>query len=296
MKKLGVIENSEAGRVFSDYLLSQGIENKAEFEDDGVEIWIVEESQLEYAKVEFDLFSINPKDAKYFSAVKTAHRIRKEQINEEKKRSKLHHSVKQSFSRHGGVPRFTLALIIISVVLSVIFHFGNAAFIERIFFIQELHLINDHYYSAKQLSIGKGEIWRLVTPIFLHFSILHILFNMMWLKDLGGMIEARKGWLKFLLLVFSIGIFSNLVQYYFAGPVFGGMSGVVYGLLGYVYIKMKVSPHEGLGIDHGTFVFMMIWLVLCMTPLISNIANYAHVAGLVSGAAIAYFAAMMRKR
>ena len=89
------------------------------------------------------------------------------------------------------------------------------------------------------MELKQGEIWRPVTPIFMHFGIIHILFNMMWLKELGTMIEFKNGSLKMLLMVLIIAVVSNVGQDYYKGPYFGGMSGVVYGLFGYIWMKSR---------------------------------------------------------
>ena len=97
-------------------------------------------------------------------------------------------------------------------------------------------------YGRQLPEVAHGEVWRLITPIFLHFHFLHIFFNMMWLFDLGSMVEARESTWKLLLLVLFIGVISNLGSDYAKGPAFGGMSGVIYGLLGYVWMKGKFDP------------------------------------------------------
>jgi len=82
---------------------------------------------------------------------------------------------------------------------------------------------------------------------------------------------------------------SNLGQYLWSGPsLFGGMSGVVYGLLGYVWIRHKVSPRPQLAIPPGLLGFMLFWLLLGMSGIIDllmsgSIANAAHAVGLVTG-------------
>jgi len=128
-----------------------------------------------------------------------------------------------------------------------------------------------------------GELWRLLSPIFIHFGFIHLLFNMLWLKDLGSAIEKLISTRVLLALVIIIGVFSNLVQFFFAGPLFGGMSGVVYGLLGYVWMKSRFDPASGLYMDKQTVIWMVGWFFLCLTGAMGHVANYAHGAGLVAG-------------
>ena len=67
-----------------------------------------------------------------------------------------------------------------------------------------------------------------------------------------------------------------------------GMSGVVFGLFGYVWMKSKFFPQEGFFIHPNTVVLMVLWFFLCMTPMIGGIANYAHSFGLVMGMILAF--------
>ena len=136
--------------------------------------------------------------------------------------------------------------------------------------------------------IAGGQVWRLLTPMFLHFSIFHIVFNMLWTWELGRLIEWRQGavWLVILMVITSLS--SNLAQYFVDGPLFGGMSGVIYGLLGYVWIQGKTNPGFGIRLNPAIFNLMMGWFVLCWTGLLERffgigVANSAHTAGLVSG-------------
>jgi membrane associated rhomboid family serine protease len=142
--------------------------------------------------------------------------------------------------------------------------------------------------------IKRGEVWRLVTPIFLHFGAMHLLFNMWMLWDLGRLVEGRLGSLKFFLLVLVIAIVSNFAQFYltslydgrYAFNIFGGMSGVLFGLLGYAWMKSRYDPQAEIYVHPNTVLFMMIWLVVCALGLIGHVANWAHSAGLVVGMAI----------
>ncbi len=87
--------------------------------------------------------------------------------------------------------------------------------------------------------IRRGEVWRLITPVFLHRDLLHILFNMSWLIFLGRQIEERIGKWKLLLLVALIGIAANVAQYIMSGPFFLGFSGVAVGFATFIWMRQR---------------------------------------------------------
>jgi GlpG protein len=141
-----------------------------------------------------------------------------------------------------------------------------------------------------------GEPWRVLTPIFLHFGLMHIAFNLLAFKDLGTAIEKLVGSWTLLALIWIVGIGSNLVQFHFGDTVvFGGMSGVVYGLLGYVWMKARFDPDSGFRLHQQTVVIMIGWFFLCAFGVIPNVANWAHGAGLVIGVVWGFLSAMVAR-
>lgn len=170
----------------------------------------------------------------------------------------------------------TLVLIFIAVIVAVASSLGSNTEMLYPFFISK-------YVNAGLPEIMQGEIWRLITPIFIHFGLIHILFNSMWLYDLGGMLELRQGSPRLGLLVGVIGILSNLGQFLWDGPGFGGLSGVVYGLLAYVWVQGKLNPRFGFQLHQHIVYMMLIWFFVSWTGLLGNIANMAHTIGLLSG-------------
>jgi GlpG protein len=146
-------------------------------------------------------------------------------------------------------------------------------------------LTNTLFFAAPDT----GQYYRMLSPIFLHFGILHLVFNCLWLSLLGSKIETHEGSIHLLLIVLISGLASNMSQYYWSGTIyFGGMSGVIYALLGYLWIKHKIAPQNYAPLPTGLMGFMLGWLVLCMTGILEvalgiGVANAAHLSGLVAG-------------
>lgn len=140
------------------------------------------------------------------------------------------------------------------------------------------------------------QVWRWLTPILMHFSFLHILFNLTWWWYLGRQVEARLGWKKLLLLLLVTGILSNYGQFSVSGPFFGGLSGVVYGLIGYVWLMGEKAPQRGLILDRGMITIAVIWLIAGYTGLLGPIANTAHLIGFVVGLVLAFKESYVKSR
>lgn len=136
-----------------------------------------------------------------------------------------------------------------------------------------------------------GQLWRLITPIFIHLSILHILFNMLWFKDLGYLIEFKFGKKDLLTLIGISGVLSNLLQYCISGPQFGGMSGVLYAMLGYVWVYKNIHTEFDYALPARDITIMVGWLLLCLTGFLGPIANGAHAGGLFVGMLYAVYKA-----
>lgn len=148
-------------------------------------------------------------------------------------------------------------------------------------------------------SWARGEYWRLLTPMFLHFGALHIIFNGLWYVEFGHHIERRHGTLTMLALVVLIGAGANIAQYMTdPNALFGGMSGVIYGLLGYMWSWNRFANWNRLPLRPGIMVFMLLWLVVCISGLVEAVgfgavANAAHLGGLVMGLLLGTGAALL---
>ena len=93
-------------------------------------------------------------------------------------------------------------------------------------------------------------------------------------------------------MLLALAVFSNLVQVFVSRhPFFGGMSGVVYGLFGYIWIKSRFDPRDRFHISQQNVNLMLIWFAICFTPLLGNVANGGHAGGLVLGAVMGFISA-----
>lgn len=158
----------------------------------------------------------------------------------------------------------------------------------------------DARLAMLKYTLAQGEWWRLLTPVFLHSGPTHLIFNALWYWYLGVRVERLMGTGTMLALVLVTGIGSNLAQYLETGPAFGGMSGVVYGLFGYVGWRMFFAPRPGLTMPPAILVFALVWLLLGYTgiPLMlgmGKMANTAHLSGLLLGILIAWLSAGHKK-
>ena len=135
----------------------------------------------------------------------------------------------------------------------------------------------------------KFEFWRYFTHALMHFSLMHILFNLLWWWYLGGAVEKRLGSGKLIVITLISALLSGYVQQKFSGPWFGGLSGVVYALMGYVWLRGERDPQSGIYLQRGLIIFALIWIVAGWFDLFGmSMANGAHIAGLAVGLAMAF--------
>lgn len=148
-------------------------------------------------------------------------------------------------------------------------------------------------YSHEQwlASMAEGQWWRLFTPMFLHFSWTHLAFNMVLLWYLGQQVERFQGSWKFLSWVLLLSLISNCAQYMASSNLFGGMSGVDYGLIAYCAVASYKNPELPYAFPRGLFWFAIVSIALGFLGLFSllgmQIANWAHLAGFIAGFALA---------
>jgi GlpG protein len=274
MRLIGHLKNESSAKTLADYLVSIDIRNQVEPDAEGWAIWIYSEDQIEAGRQALSNFLHDPADSRFHHASQNAAAVVERHRREKAKFDKRIRTPDQIWVSSAIAPA-TLTLIILSVAVTLL-NMANPAspIIGSLYISQGIRGLPE---------VLQGEIWRLITPIFIHFGVLHIVFNMLMLRDMGSLVESRRGWKVFLLLVLTIGIGSNLGQYFYSGALFGGMSGVLYGLLGYIWLRGQCDPVSGLHLSPTTLAMMLIWFFLCLLNIIPGVANACHAAGLLMG-------------
>jgi len=139
--------------------------------------------------------------------------------------------------------------------------------------------------------IIEGQFWRLITPVFLHGSILHIAFNMYALLIFGPGLERFYGHWRYLALYFVSGFAGNVFSFLFSSAPSLGSSTAIFGLLAaegvFLYQNRKLF---GKGAQRALINLVTIALVNLFIGLSPGIDSWGHIGGLIGGALFAWFA------
>ena len=131
------------------------------------------------------------------------------------------------------------------------------------------------------------EIWRLITPIFLHGNELHLISNLIALLLFGASIETNRNFsrLKFLLIYFLSGLIGNLFSLVLLplDAISLGSSGAIFGLIG---VALLIIAKENRALLPIALVYIVYFIIASLNP---DINIWAHLFGLFSGVLLGYF-------
>ncbi len=271
MRLLAEFKAEKDANALADFMEVQGVEVTLRA-GSMFAVWVIEDDEVERATAL--LADYEPDDAMTAKAAK----IRKA-------REQAAKPLPSAIPRRGDaeVSRGTLTILLIgiSVLVALATKMGDRE-------TEMLHklLVVPVFRQGGELMVWTvmqwDEPWRLLTPMFLHFGLVHLGFNMLWLYRFGNQIEANHGVIRLLLLACLAQIAGSIAQFYISGPFFGGMSGVNYALFGFVWMQSKYGQ-RGYSIANQDTLILMGWLVLCATGLIGPVANACHAMGLATG-------------
>ncbi|MFM2588296.1 rhomboid family intramembrane serine protease GlpG [Vibrio sp. TBV020] len=265
MHRLISLNNPRMAQAFIDYMASRQIDIQMMPEGEGqFALWLTDTQHQVEAQAELEHFLANPSASKYQAA--------SWDMAESRKNNFTYHSPSMLAMIKAKAGPMTLLVMLVC---------------SGIFIIQQLGA-GDAIFSALHFPAFSGQewqLWRWFSHALLHFSVMHVAFNLLWWWQLGGDIEQRLGSVKLIQLFLVSAALSGAGQYWVEGANFGGLSGVVYALVGYLWMLGYKAPQVGLSMPKPIIGFMLVWLVLGFVQPFMAIANTAHLVGLLSGIA-----------
>lgn len=183
------------------------------------------------------------------------------------------------------------ALVILGVLGFLIYRFETTFTLIAYLTFSEVSFssYDFHFLPASETYGERWQLWRLITPAFLHFSLFHILFNALGIWELGRRLEVYLGSGLYLLAFVILAVAANLTQYWASGPsLFGGLSGALFGFVGLIAVLYLKGRHPLMRLPTGIYFLVGITLVAGLIGAFSalfaiNVANGAHLGGLGAG-------------
>ncbi|MDG1001716.1 MAG: rhomboid family intramembrane serine protease [Pseudomonadales bacterium] len=265
--------------LFSQYLWQQQIAHRVNEAGNEQELWVTADADVEIVTAAY---------AKFSSGEMTLKRVENAANVTESGGSRLARLV-WSFMKL-PVTLFTIVITVLfyPIAWGIEFSQFGAWFSAMTFVPFELTRAGLVFGSASEMH-ARAEYWRLLSPMFIHFSLLHIVFNLLWFWELGRRIESDLGSAELVLIMVATSLCANVMQYVMTGPsLFGGMSGVVFGLLGFTLVWSRMLPARSIAMPDAVYIFMFVFLALGFFGVIDllqlgSMANGAHLGGLLAG-------------
>lgn len=273
MMRITEFSNPRMAQAFVDYMATRGITLRVEH-NNHFTVWLDDDSKVNLVENELSQFIREPNHPRYqaasWHAGTTSSGIHYQ-------RSSLLANIRQ---RAGPL---TLSMMVICILVYILMQvLGDRTVMSWLAWPDQ----DQHF-----------QLWRWFTHALLHFSILHITFNLLWWWYLGGAIEKRLGSGKLFVILLISALLSGWMQSKYSGVMFGGLSGAVYALMGYAWLKGERDPESGIFLERGLMAFAVVWLVVGYMGWFGlSIANAAHVTGLLVGLAMAFVDTRKRKR
>jgi GlpG protein len=302
MRLLRELPDEASAQRLVDALSDQGIDSELKQGQQNLTVWVIDEAHMARATaLTSDWFGPEQSEGFVESASRGA-RARELTARIEERRQRHIEALArqlQAFVRPRPTPltwgliALCCALHLALWLLSDVFHKDEQAMLSMLTIVDPrrpvaVTFISMFGFTLPWLELPLREPWRLLTPVLVHFYLMHILFNMIFLRDLGRVVEAFHGTRYLAGFVVVCGVLSNIAQYELArNPNFAGMSGVVYGLLGLVWMRHKLDPSVGYQLGKSMTQFMIIWMGIGFLGDF-HVANWCHLVGLLVGVSWAF--------
>lgn len=186
----------------------------------------------------------------------------------------------------------TKLIIAANVVWFLILSFGGMT--------EDAMYMLDHGAMFVPYVIEYKEYYRLITSMFLHFDITHLMNNMVTLGVVGMNVEPIVGKVRFLIVYFLSGICGNVVSLYYEKwtvdyAVSAGASGAVFGLTG-ALLALVILNRGRIGTITKQGMLFMIAVNIYLGLVGEGVNNLAHIGGLLGGMIVTFLIAPRKNR
>lgn len=175
---------------------------------------------------------------------------------------------------------FLVSFFSMAILVNLAFRSAQSGNVDVVDKLKSIYLFMGFSDRAQVLN---GQVWRLLTNTFLHFSFLHILGNMIALIYIGSLIEPKIGRLNFISLYLCTGIISSMVSVIWREDgISAGASGAIFGLFGILLALCSTNFYER-SARKALLISTAIFLILNITPIGKGVDHAAHFGGLITG-------------
>lgn len=272
MMRITEFSNPRMAQAFVDYMLTKAVKLRIEGENPYT-LWLDDDSKVNLVENELSQFIREPNHPRYQAASWHSGTTRS---GIQYQRTSLMSNIRE---RAGPL---TLTVMVACIVVFILMQLTGYQTVMS--------------WLAWPDASQHFQLWRWFSHALLHFSLLHLVFNLLWWWYLGGAIEKRLGSGKLFVIMLISALLSGWMQAKFSGVMFGGLSGAVYALMGYAWLRGERDPASGIYLERGLMAFAIIWLIIGYMGWFGlSVANAAHVTGLLVGLAMAFVDTRQRK-
>ncbi len=305
MRLIGSLPDEDSAEKFCDYLSAQDIEAVHRPDGELWTVWCLDNNALEEARGKFATYRENQEDPSVAALVKQGEdeRIPTAEAIELNPDRGLERPRQAMVSIYQRAP-VTLAVVWLCIFVALFSDLGQSltsATMQGLSFCNPVKVVVTEPAAQGHEDVSRGELWRVITPMFLHFGPLHLAFSLFALFQLGWLFESQGRSVHLAIVLFGAGIVGNIAQYCCDGwPLFGGMSGATFGLVAFAWVRMHRYPNEGLRVANESVLLVLLLIVIgfvggldglideASNIVETRITNWSHLFGSLAGGALAF--------
>jgi GlpG protein len=308
MRQVATLADEVLARRFGDYLRSLGIQAKTETASPAIpssaegtssearyEVWVFDEDRVAEARGLFAEFQVDPQSGRFSidpPGPMWPSIPRPSQLTQLQPGRLLDGG--RAVEAGGRGLSWTVAALAVVVYLAGLWHErrnGNAGEWSPLARRLTFRPIDAAGREVDASPLAPSEPWRWVTPIFVHRHFLPLGFNLALWLGLALYFEPRRGGLRLFLLMIVTGIVSNITQDAWplrSAAAFGGLAGVNFGLMGYLWVKSLTDRRSGLELPANLVMFSFVILTVTLMGLIPGASAGGPLGGMVAGGLLGY--------